>query len=420
MITKKLKLVIIDDYEENAATNVARVQKGLGSAGFTAEVTPMSVEDKNFIIEKIEQIDDKWKLDLDNLPSFPMFDGVDVVFIDYQLGALKKHSWLTAEDMAGWIRAFTDVPLIVILNKYYDVDFDLNMSQGSIPSAADFHMNAESLVCAGLWKLPSWEFSGSPNEFRPWHWAQLHEVVDEIRFCRDQLNSDTSLFGKVILEYFGFSDDLADQMTHHALGFLDPSSKTPQAAKFDDLLKHGRLGIASKLQAELYEGITIPAVCRSAINVLVSSLRRWLASMILGPQDVLIDLPHLLQRMPWLAKGDITASETWNRTILPNGIEYFPPEIMKFSYSNRQWISKDTFLMPSLQASDDVLDLYSRSENPAQQGSYVFLEDFSVFVPTEEAESFTAAYNSIWSTRYVSKRAVEDGEIRYAPKVRLV
>lgn len=419
MIARNLKMVIIDDHEENAQTNVARLRKSLSNAEITADVEPMSLEDKTRVIEMIEQIGDDWHLNVETLPSFPMLQDVDIVFIDYQLGALQSHSWLTAEDMAGWIRTFTKIPLIIILNRFFDVDFDLTMSQGAIPTAADFHLNAETLESSGLWKSIPWDPKAPAENFRPWMWPRLSEAVLDVISCRDELLADNDFEKALILEYFDFDDTLADQMTHNALGFLDPNSKTPQTATFADLLKHGRLGIANKLQLELLANLSNPAVKTCAVNVLVSGLRRWLSALVLGPQDVLIDSPHLLQRMPWLIGENVNEKSYWDRAAVPSDDSIFPLAVTKFAYPKENWLSRKTFVMPLLQGDASVLELYEKYDF-LPQTEYVFLEDFSVFVSIDQAESFTAAFNSIWSTRYVSKEAVEAGDIRYAPKVRLV
>src|SRR5258705_13840838 len=54
------------------------------------------------------------------------FDGYDLIAIDNNLAHLEiKGARLTAESIAGYIRAFTSAPYVVSLNKNPDVDFDL-------------------------------------------------------------------------------------------------------------------------------------------------------------------------------------------------------------------------------------------------------------------------------------------------------
>jgi hypothetical protein len=417
-MTKEIKIIVIDDHEENANANITRLKHALRESSINAKIEPLPEAEKMDLIASIEQ-PDNWELDLNSIPSFKFFDDADIVFIDYQLGALQGHSFLTAEDVAGWIRTFSDAKLIIILNRFFDVDFDLTMNQGSIPTAADLHMNASLLECPGLWTMRKWDSAAPRSNFRPWAWPLLQEAIADIESCRADLRSLRDLENTVILDYFQFSDDLAGQMTHNALGFLDPTSKTPSTATFLKFLKNGRPGIPAEIRGQLAENISNARVKNSVINILVSSLRRWMCTMILGPQDVLIDIPHLAQRMPWLLGKKIDDPAVWENLVSPQGVEELPEVVNEFLYNKDQWLSRKCCVMPLLQKAPNVLKLYDDFSGSVEE-EYVFLEDFSVFVKIQEAESFTAAFNSMWSTRYVSHSAVEAGEIHYAPKVRLV
>ncbi len=417
-MTKNIRIIVIDDHEENANANIISLKNGLEGSGVTAEINTLQEAEKNELIASIEQ-PDNWKLDLNSIPTFKLFDDADIVFIDYQLGALQGHSFLTAEDVAGWIRAFSDAKLIIILNRFFEVDFDLTMNQGAIPTAADLHMNASLLECPGLWAMQPWDSTAPRSNFRPWAWPLLQEAIVDIDKCREDLSSFEGFENRAILEYFQFNDDLIGQMTHNALGFLDPTSKTPNTATFLDFLKNGRPGIAAEIRDQLAANIGDARIKNSVINILVSSLRRWLCTMILGPQDVLIDIPHLAQRMPWLLNKKVNDEAVWKKLASFHDAEELPEVVKDFLYNKEHWLSRKTFLMPVLQKAAAVLKLYDDfSEQTGEE--HVLLEDFSVFVKINEAESFTAAFNSMWSTRYVSHSAVEAGEIHYAPKVRLV
>jgi hypothetical protein len=62
--------------------------------------------------------------------KFP-FDDTDLIILDNNLAQLHvKGTRLTAESIAGYIRAFTAVPYIISLNKNPDVDFDLRYLVG--------------------------------------------------------------------------------------------------------------------------------------------------------------------------------------------------------------------------------------------------------------------------------------------------
>ena len=73
------------------------------------------------------------------------FDGFDLVIVDNNLTGLDLDgARLTAETIIGYLRAFTDVPYIVSLNKNLHVDFDLRFLFGDYQSLADLALNAQT------------------------------------------------------------------------------------------------------------------------------------------------------------------------------------------------------------------------------------------------------------------------------------
>ncbi|MYF08950.1 MAG: hypothetical protein F4233_13875, partial [Rhodospirillaceae bacterium] len=76
----------------------------------------------------------------------------DVLIVDNDLTDLELGgAMLTAESIIGYLRAFTDVPYIISLNKNHDVDFDLRYLYGDYQSFSDLALNTNHLSNQRLW-----------------------------------------------------------------------------------------------------------------------------------------------------------------------------------------------------------------------------------------------------------------------------
>lgn len=114
--------------------------------------------------------------------------GHDLVFVDHDLSMLELDGApLSAEGLIGYLRAFTDIPYIVSLNKNQDVDFDLRSLFGDDESLADLAINTDHLACKKLWQ------PAGRGPFAPWYWPSLPDAAQrraaQIDFVRDRRNS---------------------------------------------------------------------------------------------------------------------------------------------------------------------------------------------------------------------------------------
>jgi len=332
---------------------------------------------------------------------------------------LDEHAWLTAEDLAGVIRAFGGVRQVVILNRFHEVDFDLGMT-GWGATSADLHLNDQFLSNSGLWTPPDpTDDETDQKRFRPWHWPLLPRVVSDIRTCISEIEC-LDLRDASVLRHLKMDEQRVTRvLTHTALGSLNPASKTPEETTFEQFLLHGCKGVDESVRKFLAENLDTPTYKTAAARIITSELRRWLAFMVLGPQDVLIDPPHMAQRMPWLLAGPVDKLESWNATVgteEPQGLKGNLVDKHRFD-EHEHWFSRPVFWTRNLQF-DDAID--AAFEELEEESDWAFLEDFSRFAAGGDCAEFTAAFNSIWANRFVSATALDEGNIVYAPKVRLL
>ncbi|CAI8927679.1 hypothetical protein EMIT093MI4_60084 [Pseudomonas sp. IT-93MI4] len=421
----KITVALIDDYEENQTQSLSNIKHAIESISefpHEVEFKNIPLKEKNELIEKITGIlSDSSKLD--TAPnSLRSLEGVDVLFLDYQLPKLDGHAWLTAEDLAGAFRAFSQIPVVCILNRFHEVDFDLSLLAPTV-TAADLHLNAESLVCGTLWvkpesrKLP---IDMNRENFRPWYWPSLPELIDDIHQCRKDLMGielkDTKVF-----DFLNFNEDDFRALTKTALGFINPQSPEPQNATFLDFFMHGCNGcITEEIKTWVLTNPEEIERKKIATSVIVAQMKRWLTHMVMASGDAVADIPHLISRMYWIQQGDVSINDTWLRAGSFTNEKILHDALEEFTFKKRHWLSRDGYWTQRIEASDKLDKLYQIDVEIDELNLPVYLEDFSIFVTREETDEFSSALNSIWSNRYISRTAFKAREIKYAPKVRLI
>ena len=294
-----LKIRVLDDRIQNEAQSVDEILKAVAEAGVAADVKPCEEETRKALVAQVELMrkkhdgaDAEWLSDPSEwISGLSSLSDVDVLFLDYQLPELADHGWLTAEDLAGLLRAFSGVAFVVVLNRFQDRDFDLSMKPVQ-DTAADLHMNARFLQNSGLWRDPDpSDQSYSQERFRPWLWPDLSRVVEDVKTCLETIG-EVSLDGK-ILEFFDFDNRRAGSLSREDLGALNPDSKDPENTTFSEFLRYGCVSVDSAVRAYLLDHLGDPTFRRAADRILVSELRRWLGDRVMAAQEALIDAPHL-------------------------------------------------------------------------------------------------------------------------------
>lgn len=420
----KITVAVIDDHPETQDMNSERIRntlKCLNIPNVQIEVRKIAEGEKDSLIEKITKIISPGHEIGEELPFLDSVNGVDILFLDYQLPNLNNHPWLTAEDVAGALRIFGKVPLVCILNRFHDVDFDLSMIASSL-TAADLHINDKHLDCPNLWINPEQR----PNKesfdlinFRPWFWPALPELLQDIKTCRSELmgiSLDTPVF-----EWLGFEESEFQALTKTALGFINPQSQRPEKSTFLEFFEFSCIGGATD-EIKKWVLVDPESDVRKpvAVSVIVAELRRWLTHMVLASGDAISDTPHAVSRMYWIQKGNLEDLEIWNHAASFHDISALHDEVKPFQFEKKHWLSRTAFWTQRLEASSVSDALYAQTNNDLDLLAFpVYLEDFSIFVNRLEAEEFYSALNSIWANRFISKQALEKSEIRYAPKVRL-
>ena len=349
-----------------------------------------------------------------------LFDGADLVLLDYGLTALewgKGGPRLTADHIAGYIRAFSDCAYVVSLNRLADVDFDLKYLIGDFETKSDLALNTPHLEQPGLW-------SGLPaqGEFCPWYWPRLNLAANR---RRAQISALESRLGVPLLEVLGIPEAVTPHLSNQAVAFLSPQAEDPAAgapaSRLDvrrttawhhfrssnrTLVKNDREDLVRSFGGDLSsEDIPAsPELRRIVARVVAAELEFWFRRDVMGSQRLLVDAPHLQVRYPFRRSATDTVA-AWDATAqefeaAPYGLDQalFSAIPQEAFYLQSPWIDRPAFWLPLIERNNNVSDLvesYERNTN------LVFCEDTRRFRQRNESFRFQTEIGKGIDVRYV-------------------
>ena len=363
-------------------------------------------------------------------------NAIDLVVLDNNLAHLGiQGARLTAEAIAGHIRAFSSAPYIVSINKNPDIDFDLRYLIGDYTTRADLAVNADHLSNPALW---THQCADAKNGFFPWYWPKLLAVgVDrrkKIEFVEGRLDNG-------VCDALGVTPEIFGSFSRHTQSLLSLAGDVNEddAGKIDNLglnatfrgvfLASARSlpnkGEREILLKKLDEGVA--DVGAIIARVVAAEIDFWFRRDVLGPQEVLVDIPHLLMRMPFLLGKKANDIEAWNTAAgatqddgPPFGLDssFFETHLTNAVFQEGLWSPFPCFWWPVLRENNGLNAYFSTGG--LDWADVVFCEDRSEFLhldPNADIPSpleFVAQFEGSWNRRYVAD--IEG--IRYAPKTR--
>ena len=396
------RILVCDDEPEKRDAWIADIQKAIGvTSNYTvgAFVEPLGAIRELLARQKAHRNGEK------RLPSPCEFDDLDVMVVDFDLvvfdAANARH---TGEEVARLCRLYSRVGYIIVLNQgNRSSDFDLTMV-GRPKSYADLNIPAKTVKRSGLWSL------ASPGEFNPWDWDEIHSTIAARRALvvsvAENLNAG-------VIETLKIPDQVISAFSDEAYEFIDPSAADPAkllGVTFADFLK--RLSVHKDVETLIAEDST------QAAEVAVARIAKWLSRLLLGPQDILVDVPHLLQRQPSLmssAAGDPVDANCWNKVI--GRSDAIDPGVADASVfiDSPAWLGTQAYWWPLVESSEQATQLRSGFDF-SKVADVVFAEDTSQFIPFTEAKEFRASFHNRFDRRYIAKLP----GIEYGPTRRLV
>ena len=347
------------------------------------------------------------------------FDGFDLVIVDNNLTRLELDgARLTAETLIGYLRAFTDAPYIVSLNKNLHVDFDLRYLFGDYQSLADLALNAGHLSNGCLWE----ESAG--DDFAPWYWPRVADAVDR---RKEQIGFLATNFERSVWEALGFPPEADDYLSLRAKSPLLSTEQDMREASFGVFFDCSRvLPPAEIKKLKELAGKEVDFARRAIHQISAYEVDRWLRRDVLGTQDVLIDLPHLVAQMPFLLGEHASELDCWNEVVTgeepPFGLDerLFETHLEPARFGHGMWAPGPCFWWPRLKSDDALSERFFAADDDWPDA--VFCEDVSRFVPItgkgdlDSPQEFEAEIEGSWARRYLAY--VDD--YLYSPRSRIL
>lgn len=331
-------------------------------------------------------------------PEPCVLDGADILILDYDLLHVDKdNARHTGEALARLARMFSDVAVIVIVNQFRGAQFDLSL-RGHLSSHADLNLDVSLLGSSGLWRDPPWD------GFRPWQWQTLYRAVETQRvrqaWAKEHMDAP-------IVDALGMREEDVDRLSDTAIGFIASNAEGWPTLRRRTFRQFAVESASGRREAKLVESDPHLA-CRFA----AARLGKWLERHVLGPEEMLVDLPHLIQNFPFLLGADVSSLEAWNAVV-------YDDECVLAGVPDDCWFQpKGILSRPAIwrQRFEDEASVLERRRtfDFSSVPPFVFLEDTSTFGPLEEAKQFRAGHHNHFDRRFAR---CMDG-IVYAPQRR--
>lgn len=346
------------------------------------------------------------------------FDGqeIELVILDNNLTKLRiQGARHTAEALAGYIRAFTRIPYVVSLNKNPQTNLDLRFLIGDYETRTDLALNTGHLGIQGLWTGKS---DPETDSFLPWYWPVLKTVPTQRR-CQEQFVE--SHLEDPLLESLGFGAKEAARLGRRAKGAVSSDAGDTALAQvtFLDYFKTSCRSLAITAERERLAGLLQAdelqlreTATTAVVRVVAAELDRWFRRDVVGPQAVLVDLPHLVSRMPFLLGENAATVEGWNSAVEGSSdpLEVvdgrFRQHLREAAFPHDCWTKVPCFWWPRLK-DHDKLNASFFEEHP-RWADALFCEDISRFRSAESEPApmeFATEFEGAWSRRYVGHRS---------------
>lgn len=333
-------------------------------------------------------------------PQQCLFDQNDILIIDCDLFHIDDRAQHTGEGIGRLARMYSDCAVVVVFNQFDQVDFDLSL-RGDLASHADLNLTVTLLETPGLWTEPPWQ------GFRPWSWQTLSKAVASQRARETAFGCDLD---KSIVDTLGIRHDDTLGMSDSAFGFI-----APKASDFDGLREMTFGSFVSMTAAGHDVESLLSSDTSAAVRFGAARIGKWLDQEVLGPQDVLIDVPHLIQRFPFLLGKEMADVKAWNAAVHQADCltQYIDDS---YWFEPASCLSKPAVWIRRLEADPEFRRQRADFTNYSVVPDVVFMEDCSVFEDISHGTEFRAGFHNSFDRRYVK----DIPGIRYGPRRRLL
>ena len=414
---KQMTLILVCDDDEEQCGKTVRALDGIGT------VTTLAGEDLTqaltALFEKISTVLNS-RSNANDTEIQSEFDGYDIAIVDNNLTGLSlKGARFTAETIVGYLRAFSNTPYFVSLNKNLHVDFDLQCLFGDHQSISDIALNTDHLSNSWLW-----DHRTDGNGFAPWYWPLLPFAADRRRL---QVQFVQEAFNNSVWDSLGFPSEAESYLSSNTRDVLESSSnRSLRETTFEEFFEKSRVPTPAEKDA-LKAKKDLPQIERAIHQITAHEVDCWLRRDVLGSQDVLIDVPHLIAQMPLLLAEKSKELTFWNESILTSidnihtiDETLYGKFLANAKFKHPIWTCSPCFWWPLLNENEELTQLFLNTK--VDWPDAVFCEDMSQFReinPTRVVSSpkeFETSIGGSWGRRHIAHL---EG-ISYSPSSRIV
>ena len=381
MTTEKLKIVVCDDERAAASDWCSAIEGLLGDGADICAPTPTEINASLGVLAAKRRA---LRETGEEPEGESVFDGADIVFLDYDLVGVHEDSYITGQELAYLVRCYSPCGTIVVMNEgdLSSPTFELRL-ETSVNHFADLRISSEHIGNPGLWRHA---FIG----YRPWAWPVLPNeaaaFVARTKLVEEHLD-------KPVLGTLGLSD-ISSWLSQRAVEALVSSAKP-------DLLD---ITFRDVVAADTDLGIRPRDVLAKSQVARVAAARvtQWLRGLVLPAQDPLIDAPHLVSRFASLIEHAEDISR-WSRAaslgadLEALGLNGTP--VAESMIDLRPWTDRALWSWTSVRENADIPEVNDPWGQPIPP--FVFVEDLSRFVEEDAAQAFASQVSSMHDIRFV-------------------
>lgn len=380
-----LRVVVCDDERARAAEWAEAARRGAGGV-----IDEPSLLEKTQFREAMDLLRARQKAARSGYPppsEASEMDDISILIIDYDLLDFDESGIETAESVAYLARCYSSCGFIVTLNQFGSNTFDLSMIP-RFESFSDLNIGSAQLANVGLWRTA---FKG----FRPWHWPLIPQAARRLAGRTDSLRPHLD---QPILAALGFTST-ATAALHRTVAELLGNGDIENVTFRDFVLASGR---GLRLRDKLADDVAVARIASARIA-------QWLEQAVVSGQDTLVDAPHLIRRLPSLARGDPAEIDTLNGAALvevgANDLAIDAARIESHRLQAGEWLSRPVWFWPDVSLDETIPEVASPWTAPSVPVE--FCEDVSQFVPADACVQFATALESPFRRRYVVNRESE-------------
>ncbi len=404
MKTTKLKIAVFDDEEQTRGLFQKKITDTVPHEQY--EVIVFTPKVFNEELEKIRErqknfrANGTWK---GTKPS-SILDDTSILILDYDL--FEANPFLKASEIAYLTRCFTTCGLIIVINEAGHNPFDLTL-KGQLHSFADLHIGQDQLSSPFLWGVKQPKNSNKiPKDYYPWQWPDLLSYYHSFDArIKDVLSAHKQK--QSIEDTLGFDKGTFDLMSRNISQFIGDNASNATFETF--VMSEGGLEFKDR---QFKKNIHVDPSIIARIGA--ARIAKWLEYSVLSEQDILVDAPHLVSRLPGLLSGDPKKIASWNNITLRGttnitGIKTKP--IKSLQFPKLFWASRPLWFWRKVMEDKEIEHV--REPWKIEYPEWVFCEDASAF--STKHQEFVSKVQSTYSRRYL--RYFDS--VEYEPRNRL-